>query len=629
MKKHLRPWVHLALAVLTTMFSVLAFGQAAQTPAQPTVAPGVPRLVKFGGVLKDASGNLLTNTVGITFAIYSEQTGGAPLWQETQNVQFTQGRYTVFLGESTSAGIPPELFASGQPRWLGVRPQLSGEEEQPRVLLASVPYALKAVDADTLGGLPASAFLQANAGNVTSIVEAPTTAAGSGTGGVKRPSSSNVTTSGGTVGHIPYFTTSTDIENSAIFQSGTGTSAKIGIGTTTPASPLNISEPGVWSNTQGNDNLLASINGCNPGASFYGSGQDNYYTTAVGGCLNVPSSGVGVPATFGVMGIVNDPNAGTPAAGGYFQGLATGSTFGVWGLNSLTSGNCTSPCTPKNIIGYEDDIGPGNSNTTASQILGIQITGGSGGGKVPAGFAATAIVVEPSAPQWSWHYGFATSAGAIDTAAIFLDCTSGSRQNCPSQSQQFQSWDNNKVNHIAALQVDTSGNLDLTFAPFPGEESFNVAGNLTVTGSITAGTKDFKIDHPLDPANKYLYHTSVESPDMKNIYDGTIVLDANGEGEIQLPEYFEALNQDFRYQLTCIGGFAPVYVAQEIKNNSFRIGGGTSGLKVSWQVTGIRHDAYAESHRGPVEVEKPVEERGHYLHPELFGASPDKAIGAH
>src|SRR5580692_12381466 len=129
MKKHLRPWVHLALAVLTTMFSVLAFGQAAQTPAQPTVAPGVPCLVKFGGVLKDASGNLLTNTVGITFAIYSEQTGGAPLWQETQNVQFSQGRYTVFLGDSTSAGIPAELFASGQPRWLGVRPQLSGEEE--------------------------------------------------------------------------------------------------------------------------------------------------------------------------------------------------------------------------------------------------------------------------------------------------------------------------------------------------------------------------------------------------------------------------------------------------------------------------------------------------------------------
>ena len=116
---------------------------------------------------------------------------------------------------------------------------------------------------------------------------------------------------------------------------------------------------------------------------------------------------------------------------------------------------------------------------------------------------------------------------------------------------------------------------------------------------------------------------------MMNIYNGNAVLDAKGEAEIQLPDYFEALNQDFRYQLTCIGGFAPVYVSREIENNRFRIAGGISGLKVSWQVTGIRHDAYAEAHRSPVEVEKPTEDRGHYLHPELFRAAQDKAIGAH
>ena len=160
MEKRLR--LRLTLVVLSTMVSVVALGQAAQPPAQARVPPGVPRLVKFSGLLKDAAGNLLTNTVGISFAIYSEQTGGVALWQETQNVQFSQGRYTVFLGGSKSIGIPAELFASGQPRWLGVTALLPGEQEQPRVLLASVPYALKAVDADTLGGLPASAFLQAN-----------------------------------------------------------------------------------------------------------------------------------------------------------------------------------------------------------------------------------------------------------------------------------------------------------------------------------------------------------------------------------------------------------------------------------------------------------------------------------
>jgi hypothetical protein len=140
-----------------------------------------------------------------------------------------------------------------------------------------------------------------------------------------------------------------------------------------------------------------------------------------------------------------------------------------------------------------------------------------------------------------------------------------------------------------------------------------IASNLTVSGA-----KHFRIDDPLDPANKYLYHASVESPDMMNLYNGTVVLDEGGEATVKLPDWFEALNRDFRYQLTCIGGFAPVYIAQEIGNNTFRIAGGAPGLKVSWQVTGVRHDPYAEAHRSPVEVEKPLAERGHYLHPELY-----------
>jgi hypothetical protein len=219
MERYLRPRVQLTLAVLTIAISTLALAQTAQTPTQPTVSPGVPRLVKFSGLLKDASGSLLANTVGITFAVYGEQTGGVPLWQETQNVQFSQGRYTVFLGESKGSGIPAELFASGQPRWLGVKPLLPGEEEQPRVLLASVPYALKAVDADTLGGLPASAFIQANGSNSNSVVLAPGTATGSSKHRVLPPLST-VTTPGGTVGTIAEFDTSTDIKSSPIVDSG-------------------------------------------------------------------------------------------------------------------------------------------------------------------------------------------------------------------------------------------------------------------------------------------------------------------------------------------------------------------------------------------------------------------------
>ncbi|MDZ7261957.1 MAG: hypothetical protein ONB05_07625 [candidate division KSB1 bacterium] len=157
------------------------------------------------------------------------------------------------------------------------------------------------------------------------------------------------------------------------------------------------------------------------------------------------------------------------------------------------------------------------------------------------------------------------------------------------------------------------------FATGSGKYAGYFRGNVHVIGTLTKTSGSFKIDHPLDPENKYLYHSFVESPDMMNIYNGIIVLDANGEAMVQLPDWFGALNRDFRYQLTAIGAPGPnLYIAEEIFNNRFRIAGGTAGMKVSWQVTGIRQDAYANAHRIPVEEMKKAEERGKYLHPEVF-----------
>jgi len=152
-------------------------------------------------------------------------------------------------------------------------------------------------------------------------------------------------------------------------------------------------------------------------------------------------------------------------------------------------------------------------------------------------------------------------------------------------------------------------------------------GDVHVTGTLSKGGGSFKIDHPLEPADKYLSHSFVESPDMKNVYDGVAGLDAKGEAWVELPEWFEALNSDFRYQLTAIGAPGPnLYVAEEIQGSRFKIAGGTPGAKVSWQVTGIRQDAYAEAHRIQVEEEKSAAERGLYLHPELYGQPKEKGI---
>jgi hypothetical protein len=135
-------------------------------------------------------------------------------------------------------------------------------------------------------------------------------------------------------------------------------------------------------------------------------------------------------------------------------------------------------------------------------------------------------------------------------------------------------------------------------------------GNVTVTGTLTKGGGSFKIDHPLDPEHKYLSHSFVESPDMMNVYNGNVALDENGRATVELPYYFEALNRDFRYQLTAVGAPGPnLYIAEGVKQNSFRIAGGRPYASVSWQVTGIRQDTYANEHRIKVEEDKPAEEK--------------------
>ena len=151
-------------------------------------------------------------------------------------------------------------------------------------------------------------------------------------------------------------------------------------------------------------------------------------------------------------------------------------------------------------------------------------------------------------------------------------------------------------------------------------------GDISVSGAISAGTKDFKIDHPLDPANKYLVHASVESSEMKNIYDGVVVTDAQGEAMVSLPEWFEALNTDFRYQLTVIGQFAQAIVGHEIENRQFQIKTNAPNVKVSWQVTGVRRDAFAKAHPLVVEQEKEARLKGFYVHPELYAAAAEKQI---
>jgi hypothetical protein len=151
-----------------------------------------------------------------------------------------------------------------------------------------------------------------------------------------------------------------------------------------------------------------------------------------------------------------------------------------------------------------------------------------------------------------------------------------------------------------------------------------ITGDLNVTGNLSKGGGTFKIDHPTDPGNKYLVHSFVESPEMMNVYNGNITTDAQGFATVELPDYFEVANKDFRYQLTVIGTFAQAIVKEKIANNQFVIQTNQPNVEVSWQVTGIRDDAWSNANRVIPEQEKLGKEKGTYLHPELYG-KPDSA----
>lgn len=181
---------------------------------------------------------------------------------------------------------------------------------------------------------------------------------------------------------------------------------------------------------------------------------------------------------------------------------------------------------------------------------------------------------------------------------------------------------NIRVDGVATFEDDVTAGTITAQDSLVGESGARVGndmlvqGDLDVGGTLSKAAGSFKIDHPLHPENKYLYHSFVESPDMMNIYNGNVVLEQDGSAVVTMPDWFEALNKDYRYQLTCIGGFAPVYVAEELADGRFTIAGGEPGMKVSWQVTGVRNDVYARQNRIPVEEDKPDAEAGTLLYPD-------------
>jgi len=173
--------------------------------------------------------------------------------------------------------------------------------------------------------------------------------------------------------------------------------------------------------------------------------------------------------------------------------------------------------------------------------------------------------------------------------------------------------------HVVATGTHSSVNAILADANNGSAYAGYFIGRVQVAGTLSKSSGSFKIDHPLDPEGKYLFHSFVESPDMMNIYNGNVTTDADGRAVVSLPAYFDALNMDFRYQLTVIGEFAQAIIAEKIHDNQFAIRTDKPNIEVSWMVTGIRKDPWAQAHRIEPEVDKEPENKGRYLTPEVYG----------
>ncbi|MBO2008112.1 hypothetical protein [Hymenobacter negativus] len=387
------------------------------------------------------------------------------------------------------------------------------------------------------------------------------------------------------------------------------------------------------------------------------------------GVTGTSSSGVG---TYGI----STSNSGV-------QGYST-SSYGVQGTTAAGASNGAG------VFGSSTNGGVGvlGTTTTSSAVRGVAsgssgwgINGSASGnsGRALNGFAsgtADGLVVQVSGTGRAGYFSQSNSASTGNAVEIITSGTNSAKAGLYIIHPNASSLGSNSYNR-GLVVVDAGGNSILTansdeltlaqqgstpgvtLSPFGGAfynlgntastplvvsatagsanngafsvsvmqgKAANFLGNVQVQGTLAKSGGSFKIDHPLDPENQYLYHSFVESPDMMNVYNGNITLNAQGEATVQLPDWFEALNRDFRYQLTPIGAAFTPYVLAEVAGNRFRIAGQPGG-KVSWQVTGIRHDKWADENRIPVVEPKEPENRGKYLVPAAYGRPASQGIG--
>ena len=347
-----------------------------------------------------------------------------------------------------------------------------------------------------------------------------------------------------------------------------------------------------------NDSSNIGINAFAKSSSSNNTDQYGIKGTAEG------SGSTGTGVHYGVYGTANGSglnNIGTYGLAQSTSSAANSANRGVFG-----NGNSTSSVFNQGVLG----IAIPTRNSTTGYNAGV-LGEAAGHSNVNYGFI-------------SLNYGTGnTNYGSADFA---YGSVTGSKKNIGSYAYAFGADTNIAVRAYAkddagsvnyGVYSEVAGIAGSMAGRFIGNT--RVEGNLVVTGSISKGSGTFKIDHPDDPENKFLVHSFVESPDMMNVYNGNAITDANGFVTVELPDYVENANKDYRYQLTPIGQFAQCIIKEKVKGNKFVIQTDKPNVEVSWMITGIRSDPYANQNRIVPVVDKDQNEKGKYLHPEAYG----------